>query len=399
MCESIPEGWIAGTFGDFLVQRKEVGHAGDELLSVTSGRGVILQSESGRRDISSDDKSAYRRVLPGDIVYNTMRMWQGVSGASSYTGIVSPAYTVCAPSPDVDPIFLSYLIKHPGYVNSFLLMSQGLVSDTWNLRFSKFANVSVALPPLAEQQRIAEVLEALDEASHSCEVAIAKSELTRWAVAQEKLGRPPIDSWSRGRVADFGEVRMGRQRSPKHESGASMTPYLRVANVFDGRIDYTDVLSMNFSLQEREVFGLNPGDILLNEGQSLDLVGRSAIYQGPPREYCYQNTLIRYRCADLLLPEFAQLKFSSWLRLGYFSRVAFQTTSIAHLGADRFAQMEMSFPPLEEQCRIVSIIGAHDERIAAERARLEKLRKLKAGLMDDLLTGRVRVNQLKDLPV
>ena len=61
--------------------------------------------------------------------------------------------------------------------------------------------------------------------------------------------------------------------------------------------------------------------------------------------------------------------------------------------------MDFYVPSLEEQRRIVSIIEAHDERIAAERARLEKLRKLKAGLMDDLLTGRVRVDQLKDLPV
>ncbi len=61
--------------------------------------------------------------------------------------------------------------------------------------------------------------------------------------------------------------------------------------------------------------------------------------------------------------------------------------------------LDICVPSLEEQRRIVSIVDAHDERIAAERARLEKLRKLKAGLMDDLLTGRVRVNQLQDLPV
>ena len=62
-------------------------------------------------------------------------------------------------------------------------------------------------------------------------------------------------------------------------------------------------------------------------------------------------------------------------------------------------KLEFHVPSLNEQRRIVSVIEAHDERIAAEHARLEKLRKLKAGLMDDLLTGRVRVNQLKDLPV
>ena len=84
-------GWHDTTFGDLLTHRCERGHNDDPLLSVTATRGVVPQAEAGRRDISNADKSAYWRVFPGDIAYNSMRMWQGVSGRSEYFGIVSPA--------------------------------------------------------------------------------------------------------------------------------------------------------------------------------------------------------------------------------------------------------------------------------------------------------------------
>src|SRR6266702_4096892 len=110
--------------------------------------------------------------------------------------------------------------------------------------------------------------------------------------------------WYWSTVREYGTIQLGRQRSPEHESGKHITPYLRVANVFDGYIDYSDVLTMNFTPSERRTYDLRRGDILLNEGQSLELVGRCAVYDGPDG-VCFQNTLIRYRC-DQLLPTFAR---------------------------------------------------------------------------------------------
>jgi type I restriction enzyme S subunit len=72
-----------------------------------------------------------------------------------------------------------------------------------------------------------------------------------------------------------------------------MIPYLRVANVFDGWISTEDVLQMRFTDTEFQRYHLKTGDILLNEGQSLELVGRSAIYGGAPPKCCFQNTLVR----------------------------------------------------------------------------------------------------------
>src|SRR5579885_554950 len=124
---TLPHQWRRVALGDVLEEKLDRSWPGAELLSVTNDRGVILQSESAKRDTSSVDKSKYKRVCPNDIVYNTMRMWQGVSARSSYEGIVSPAYTVCRPTSEVDPRYIAALLKHPDLVIQFHRFAQGLV--------------------------------------------------------------------------------------------------------------------------------------------------------------------------------------------------------------------------------------------------------------------------------
>lgn len=192
--------------------------------------------------------------------------------------------------------------------------------------------------------------------------------------------------WTARPVGEAGEVLLGRQRSPDQMTGQHPTPYLRVANVLDGHIDFSDVLTMNFTPTERAVYGLRPGDILLNEGQSLDLVGRSSIYDGPPDTYCYQNTLVRFRPKPGLRSRYAQAVFSRWVRQRTLTQIAKQTTSIAHLGASRFAALMFPEPPEQEQHRIAEILDALDRAIRASEQVITKLEMLRSGLAQDLLT-------------
>jgi type I restriction enzyme S subunit len=154
-------------------------------------------------------------------------------------------------------------------------------------------------------------------------------------------------------VEEVGVVQLGRQRAPQHHRGTHMRPYLRVANVFEDRIDFTDVLEMNFSPREFAIFELQPNDILLNEGQSLKWVGRPAMYRGELPGACFQNTLIRFRAFEPINPRFALIVFRAFLHGGQFQSIAKWTTNIAHLGAKRFASMQFPLPPLEEQERII----------------------------------------------
>jgi len=189
-------------------------------------------------------------------------------------------------------------------------------------------------------------------------------------------------------VGEVGEVRMGKQLSPSSRANGKQMPYLRVANVLDGRIDYSDVNLMGFTSRERESYSLRPGDVLLNEGQSLELVGRSAIYKEPAGAYYFQNTLVRFRARDSVLPEYAQDVFSWWLRTGVFAAIAKKTTSIAHLGGDRFAKLSFPLRPLAEQRRIVEVFSALGDQERIIEASIAKGHLVRGEIMRQVLSSR-----------
>lgn len=151
--------WREVRLGDIFTERNETGREDLPLLSITGDRGVIPQSESDKRDNSTNDKSKYKRIAAGDIGYNTMRMWQGRSALSSIEGIVSPAYTILIPRDSSNGKFFSYLFKTPKLIHLFFRNSQGLVEDTLNCRFNDFASVKVHIPEFDEQSAIAKFLE------------------------------------------------------------------------------------------------------------------------------------------------------------------------------------------------------------------------------------------------
>lgn len=152
--------WNTKKAGKLFTERIEMGRKDLPLLSITGSNGVIPHLDTNRKDSSSEDKSKYLRICKGDIGYNTMRMWQGVSALSELEGIVSPAYTICIPSKELFPQFIAYLFKTPFMIHRFYKYSQGLTSDTWNLKFNNFSEVTIPFPDLHEQRRIAEILDS-----------------------------------------------------------------------------------------------------------------------------------------------------------------------------------------------------------------------------------------------
>lgn len=172
-----------------------------------------------------------------------------------------------------------------------------------------------------------------------------------------RLPKVPED-WAWATVSDVGEVQLGRQRAPQHHSGDHMRPYLRVANVFEDRIDLTDVKEMNFTPSELETFELHQGDILLNEGQTPDLLGRPAMWRSEAKGYCFQNTLLRFRAYAPMDAEFCLLVFRHYLHAKRFKQESQITTNIAHLSRGRFSTIEFPVPSLEEQQEIVRLVSA-----------------------------------------
>jgi restriction endonuclease S subunit len=150
-----PDGWITLRLGEVLEVKTRPAEIRDQdeyqLVTAKRSREGIV-SRGIKKGASIKVKSQFY----------TMRMWQGVSALSCLEGIVSPAYTICVPKHDIDGSFAAHLFKFPPVVNLFYRYSQGLVGDTLNLKFPHFAQITVDLPPLSEQKKIAAVLGSSD---------------------------------------------------------------------------------------------------------------------------------------------------------------------------------------------------------------------------------------------
>lgn len=205
-----------------------------------------------------------------------------------------------------------------------------------------------------------------------------------------ELGLIP-DDWDICSVGSKGQVLTGKALAVK--APGKQRPYLRTKNVFDGRIDIEDVLMMPMTEEQFLQFSVRYGDVLLNEGQSLELVGRCAMYQGEYPEPCaIQNQLIRFRANRDVSALFASYVFRHCQQSGIFSRIALQTTSIAHLGGSRFKRLVLAWPNSEiEQRKIAEALNDVDALLDALNRLIAKKSDLKQAAMQKLLTGQIRL--------
>jgi len=210
---------------------------------------------------------------------------------------------------------------------------------------------------------------------------------------QTEVGVIPED-WEVSAVGEKGEVVTGKALAAY--APGNQRPYLRTKNVFDGRIDIDDVLTMPMTDEQFAQFQLRIGDVLLNEGQSIELVGRCAIYQGEyPGPCAIQNALLRFRARAGVSKHFAAYLFRHCQHTGVFSRIALQTTSVAHLGGSRFERLRLPWPTEPEQRAIASALSDVDALLGALDRLIAKKRDLKQAAMQQLLTGQTRLPGFK----
>jgi type I restriction enzyme S subunit len=181
------------------------------------------------------------------------------------------------------------------------------------------------------------------------------------------------------RLIQVAEVDLGRQRTPEHERGDHIVPYLRSANVGDGALILDDVKSMNFTPKEQVFFSLRPGDVLVTEGSgSKETVGAAAVFNGEvATPVCFQNTLLRLRPrASLSDGRFLYW----WMRHAHASgMVAAVTTgaNIQHLGAESLRNMRIAVPAIDIQRRMADFL---DDQVA----RIDETIRLREDQIDDL---------------
>jgi type I restriction enzyme S subunit len=134
-----------------------------EILSVSVANGIYPASQSDRDTNPGASLVNYKVVRPGDVVYNSMRMWQGAVDSSLYGGIVSPAYVVARPTKEAIPRFFARLLRRPELLAQYQRASQGNSKDTQVLKFEEFANIFVEVPHTRDEQLvIGELFDCLD---------------------------------------------------------------------------------------------------------------------------------------------------------------------------------------------------------------------------------------------
>lgn len=371
-------------------------HSAASVMGVTKAEGIVPMETR----LIAADTARYKLVETDWFAYNPMRLnigsiarWEGEQKV-----LVSPDYVV----------FKCITNNEPGCAPSYL--DQFRQTKTWEefatkggdgsvrvrIYYKDIARIHLTLPPLPEQQKIAACLSSLDEliAAQAQKVEALKAHkkgLVQKLFPREGETRPRLrfsefqgaGEWEMRRVDERGSVLAGKALAVK--APGPLRPYLRTKNVLDGSIELSDVLTMPMTDAEFSRFEILDGDVLLNEGQSLELVGRASIYRGEFRERCaMQNQLLRFRAFPVTCAEFAAQYFRKCQKDGTFANIATKTTSVAHLGSSRFSALELAWPSLSEQHRIAFCLSNLDAMITAAILKVEAFKAHKKGLMQQL---------------
>lgn len=254
--------------------------------------------------------------------------------------------------------------------------------------------VRIPLPPLPDQSRIVDLFASVDAAIEAVEDGLLS--LTEALRSRRRLAM--LTSRDVQRAGDVFEIVMGRHRAPIHASGENIIPYLRSANVLDGRLDLTEINSMNFTPIEQQRYCLHVGDVLVTEGSaSQNSVGAASVWSGElPGAVAFQNTLLRYRAVKgRTIPSFVY----HWCKWAYESgafREAANGSTILHIGSTRAELMLVNLPELEEQHEIVEALEAFESATSAARDKLGALQGLRADLLSSLLSGAHRIPETYD---
>lgn len=158
----IPQKWQVSKI-KYHLRRNERRNLGDlRILSVYREYGVIPKdSRDDNHNVTSEDTSKYKYVRPGMFVINKMKAWQGSMGISEYEGVVSPAYFVYEFTDKLlNGKYIHYLLRN-SYKDEFRRISGGIREGQWDLPAEGFANEFIPIPPIDEQQKIADFLDGM----------------------------------------------------------------------------------------------------------------------------------------------------------------------------------------------------------------------------------------------
>jgi type I restriction enzyme S subunit len=377
--------WPTRRLGDLLVRHNEIIHPGDR----KDGEAVFvglehIEPNTGRRigsltiDLGklTGRKPTFRR---GQIVYGYLRPYLNkvwIADCDGCSSVDQFAFEVREELADTD--FIAFFMRS----ETFLRRSQ-VVTTTGQLpriSIDEIAAVPIALPPLADQRRIAAELRASLGAVHAAHGAAA-DRLTAAgslpdAYLREVFEGPGASGWKTVSVGDVAQVVGGVQKSPSRTPRSHHCPYLTVRNVQRGSLDLSEIERFEVTQSELERLRLRKGDILIVEGNgSPDQIGRNAIFDLEGDDWIHQNHVIRVRLAEAATHQFVSLFLNSPAGKAQMLERARSTSGLFTLSVDKIRSLQVPLPSLAAQSRIAADLSH----------RCEAARRLVARCREDLV--------------
>lgn len=235
-----------------------------------------------------------------------------------------------------------------------------------NLGKNDLLGVSIPLPPLPEQKRIAAILDKADAIRRKRQQAIQLADEFLRSAFLDMFGDPVTNpkGWDEYVLKDIAEIRSGVTKGKKIDLSSAVTlPYMRVANVQDGYLDLSDVQDITVSPTDAEKCKLIEGDILLTEGGDPDKLGRGYVWHGEIDNCIHQNHIFSVRIHDQnqITPLFLSALIGSQRGKRYFLKVGKQTTGIATINKTVLSEFVPFIPPYDLQMKLVSVVNSVKE--------------------------------------
>ena len=382
-CNNSTPAWEQRKLGELFEESDE--RASDrEILSVSVANGIYPASESDRETNPGASLANYKIVHFGDVVYNSMRMWQGAVDASRYDGIVSPAYVVARPNSEVYARFFARLLRQPMLLKQYQQVSQGNSKDTQVLKFDDFASIGISMPASEnEQRRIGGFFDRLDslitlhQRKYDKLVIFKKSMLEKmfpkdgesvpeirfagftdpWE--QRKLGELFEESDERASDREILSVSVANGIYPASESDRETNPGASLANY--KIVHFGDVVYNSMRMWQGAV-----------DASRYDGIVSPAYVVARPNSEVYARFFARLLRQPMLLKQYQQV-----------SQGNSKDTQV--LKFDDFASIGISMPASEnEQRRIGGFFDRLDSLITLHQRKLELLQNIKKSLLDKM---------------
>lgn len=342
-------------------------------------------------------------LFKGDIAMVMSDIPNGKAIAKCFLIDIENKYTlnqrICAiqASEQINTKFLFYVLNR----NKYYLAFDNGVSQT-NLRKDEVLDCPIQVPPLPEQQKIAEILSTVDAKIEIIDQQISETSELKKGLMQRLLtkgiGHTKFKDSALGEIPESWEVkRFGETliSSPQYGANASAIPFGKDTFRY---IRITDILE-NGNLTNDKIVGipkidglqykLSQDDILI--ARTGNTVGKSFLYDVKYGDCSFAGYLIRFRTDTSILLSNYILQFLHSNIYWNWIESTIRTGAQPNVNSKEYQSMQIALPPVKEQQQIAEILSSVDDKLQVLSEKKVTYQELKQGLMQQLLTGKVRV--------